>query len=461
MVSVSRLAASILLAEPTTYQDIILPGQASVEQYSILRYMGGSGPYVQHPGYGIPNQIPEECQIQQVQVFARHGERYPSASKGEDFEGLLKKFKSYSEPFKGPLYFLNEYEYFVKRKKDYEMLTTPSNSRSQYNGYADAIRHGIFFRQKYGSLYDENFVLPLFTTNNMRVYETSQGFIEGFLSDEHSTEKFKNIILSEDSQMGANSLTPASACSTWSDDYANEIVSRYSSKYLESIKKRLLKDNKGLNLSTDDVYTLFDWCAYEMNVKGISQFCSLFSQDELVKYEYSQDLYGFYSDGTGNKVIKPIGSVLFNASRQLLNEDTENKIWLSFFHDTDLENYLAAIGLFDTGKNLTLKYIDFDRKYTKSTLVPMGARLYVEKLNCSGKNYVRYILNDAVIPIPGCSNGPGFSCELNDFNNYFFKRLEGVDYKEQCNIGNASDHLTFYWDYMTKDYSAPLKKLSY
>nr|CAI6489454.1 ADM_HP1_G0026070.mRNA.1.CDS.1 [Saccharomyces cerevisiae] len=32
--------------------------------------------------------------------------------------------------------------------------------------------------------------------------------------------------------------------------------------------------------------------------------------------------------------------------------------------------------------------------------------------------YVRYVINDAVVPIETCSTGPGFSCEINDFYGY-------------------------------------------
>ncbi|CAI4832985.1 ADS_G0000030.mRNA.1.CDS.1 [Saccharomyces cerevisiae] len=50
--------------------------------------------------------------------------------------------------------------------------------------------------------------------------------------------------------------------------------------------------------------------------------------------------------------------------------------------------------------------------------VPQGARVYTEKFQCSNDTYVRYVTNDAVVPIETCSTGPGFSCEINDCYDY-------------------------------------------
>ena len=174
----------------------------------------------------------------------------------------------------------------------------------------NALKHGAAFRARYNSLYNDSNTIPVFTTSNTRVYDTSQSFIRGFMGQEYDGRKVDTVILSEGSEMGANSLTPASACSAWDSEENKSILSQYSNEYLHNALKRLLKLNPGLNLTTDDVYNMFGWCAYEINVKGESPFCDLFTNEEFIKYEYSVDLSDYYSDGPGNSVIKPIGSVL-------------------------------------------------------------------------------------------------------------------------------------------------------
>lgn len=242
-------------------------------------------------------------------------------------------------------------------------------------------------------------------------------------------------------------------------DEHSDIINNYTTKYLED---RLTKDNKGLNLTSDNVYELFGRCAYEINVRGSSSVCDLFTQDELVQYEHSVDLRQYYNDGTGNSVVKPIGLVLLLAVLKLLKDDVNpNKVWLSFSHDTDWENFHAALGLSEPELSLPSDHIPFPNVYVHFKMVPQGARIYTEKLKCGDDSYVRFIVNDAVIPVKACSSGPGFSCKLDQFENYVNQRLEGVDYAKSCDIGNATDTLTFYWDYITKNYNATLLTASY
>lgn len=467
MVSVSRLLNGGLIASSQSiFQNVATPEQTSIEQYNIIRFLGGAGPYIQAPGYGISTDIPDQCSIEQVQLLSRHGARFPTTNKGKIYEAIMDKFNQYNEQFKGKLSFLNDYTYFVENSKYYDMETSPSNCNSPYTGTTDALNHGASFRSRYNSLYNASESIPVFTSSNYRVWETSQYFMRGFLGgafDSNNEKVFETVIISEDASMGANSLTPAAACTTWNGDEHIDIVNNYSTEYLHEIQTRLLKDNQGLNLTTDDVYNLFGWCAYEINVKGSSPFCDLFKQDDLVKYEYSVDLSQYYSDGPGNSVIKPIGSVLVNASLELLkdNDHLSNKIWLSFSHDTDWENFHGALGLFLPEQDLPSDYIPFPRSYVHSSMVPQGARVYVEKLKCGGESYVRFIVNDALIPIKACASGPGFSCELSDYENYINKRLNGVNYAKSCAIGNSSDSLSFYWDYKQVKYNADLLNASY
>lgn len=464
MVSISTLLhGGFLLVGQSAYQDVANPQQASVEQYNIVRFLGGAGPYIQNPGHGISTDIPDQCTIEQVQLILRHGERFPSSNAGKQYEHIMQKFEDYNGTFKGQLSFLNDYTYFVSNLDMYDLEVSPSNSRSPYAGTTNALKHGAAFRARYNSLYNDSNTIPVFTTSNTRVYDTSQSFIRGFMGQEYDERKVDTVILSEGSEMGANSLTPASACSAWDSEENKSILSQYSNEYLDNALKRLLKLNPGLNLTTDDVYNMFGWCAYEINVKGESPFCDLFTNEEFIKYEYSVDLSDYYSDGPGNSVIKPIGSVLLNASLQLLKDETLlNKIFMSFTHDTDITNYICGgLGLFEPDHPLPADHIPFVNPYVRSHIVPQGARVYTEKLKCSNGSYVRYIVNDSVIPINNCTSGPGFSCGMTEFEEIVKNRLEEVDYAKLCKIGNATSDLTFYWDYTKVKYDAPLKKASY
>ena len=119
MVSVSKLINNgLLLTSQSVFQDVATPQQASVQQYNILNFLGGSAPYIQRNGYGISTDIPAGCEIAQIQLYSRHGERYPSKSNGKSLEAIYAKFENYKGTFKGDLAFLNDYTYFVTDKNN-------------------------------------------------------------------------------------------------------------------------------------------------------------------------------------------------------------------------------------------------------------------------------------------------------------------------------------------------------
>ena len=129
MVSVSKLINNgLFLTSQSVFQDVATPQQASVQQYNILNFLGGSAPYIQRNGYGISTDIPAGCEIAQIQLYSRHGERFPTASSGKDYEKIYAKFKNYNGTFKGDLSFLNDYTYFVKDQSNYAKETSPKNS---------------------------------------------------------------------------------------------------------------------------------------------------------------------------------------------------------------------------------------------------------------------------------------------------------------------------------------------
>ncbi|WPK27121.1 hypothetical protein PUMCH_004494 [Australozyma saopauloensis] len=458
MVSVSKLLNNgLLLASQGVFRDVATPDQASVESYNYVRFLGGAGPYVQHPGYGISTDIPEQCTLEQVHLLSRHGERYPSTKVGVKLEAIWAKVKSYNQTFKGELAFFNDYTYFVPKKELYEKEVSAYNSEGTFAGTTNAVRHGVSFRSKYNTLFNSTTEkLNVFTSNSGRCHETARYFARGFLGDQYSEKAANYYILAENLTMGANSLTPRKACANFDDSINDHVIEKYDDSYLEGARDRLLKKNKNFNLTKTDVFDLFSWCAFETNVRGSSQVCSLFTNEEYVKYAYSLDIDNYYSHGPGHNASAVIAAPYLNATTQFLNEENPKyKVVLAFTHDTDLELHLAGLGLVGPENPLPVDEIPFPSPYSHVQICPQGARLVTEKYKCGNESYVRIVLNDAVIPIKGCKNGPGFSCKLSDYNKYIQGRIGGIDYKSQCGIGNAPEKVTFLWDYASKNYTAP------
>lgn len=426
-------------------------------QEHLFQLLGGAGPYFSYPhSYGISTDIPNQCTIEQVQLFARHGERFPTKNTGAKYQTLWEKMEPFKGSFKGNLSFFNDYDYFVKDTSNYEQETNTSNviASNPYMGEVDAINLGQYVWSNYKNLISNE--IPVFSSSDGRVYDTAKNFVKGL--NQYGNLSVSIQIIPEGDKYGANSLTPGDSCTLYDSSENSDYVANMTSEYLSNARKRVTSENPQVNLTNADMSTLFSWCAYEINVKGYSPVCSLFTQDEFFSYSYSVDLENFYKRGSGNSLAKAVGSVLFNASYALLKDSEKlgNNVWLSFTHDTDLQQYFTAVGLLDDGKtelpNDYVPFVGFTQHY--SWVTPMGARIFTEKLRCGNESYVRYIVNDAVIPIEGCSTGPGYSCKFSDFEKYVKKRLNDISYYEQCKVNSsAASELGFYWDYKNVDYT--------
>lgn len=429
MVSYSLLVAALWPFK----HDVATPDLAATEQYNIVRYLRGAGPYVEYQGFGISPEVPEQCELEQVQLVMRHAERFPVESSGRQYKELVERLQKYPHGLKGGLSFLNDYTYFVSDEKDYGMITTPSNAAGPYWGSETARRAGESFRDKYGSLYDNETVV-LYGTSSGRVHDTAQYFAQGFLGQEYGPNMVEYMNISEDSSRGFNSLTPRFGCKNYNQSAYSDKLRRYSDGYRQRIVDRLQASNPGLNISKKDVGKLFDMCAYEMNVRGQSQFCSLFSHNEFVEYGHHTDVEYYYKSGPGHDMAAEIGNVFVEASKKLLQQN-KRRIWLTFTHDADIEMYHCALGLLDLGRgpwDLTSDSTSgprtsdpgprtwgptFFNAYHHVDRVPMAGRIILEKYKCGKTSYIRYLVNGAVVPVEGC-NGPGFACEHKEERNH-------------------------------------------
>lgn len=255
--------------------------------------------------------------------------------------------------------------------------------------------------------------------------------------------------------MGGNSLTPRYSCKSFNQNINNDLIEKYDKSYLQQILTRLTKDNPGLELTTSHIQGLFLWIAFEINVKGYSPFSHIFSIDEYIKDGYRNDIVNYYKTGPGHNLTTVIGSPMVEAFLKIL-QDKQKKITLTFTHDTDMEIYLSSMGLIIPKNDIPVDYIPFPNPYNAAELFPQSSRIYTEKLKCGNDYFIRFIINDSVYPYPGCNMGPGFSCEMNTFIKLVKSRLENIDFKKQCQIDKTPSELTFYWDYNTTKYDAPL-----
>ncbi|ANB12506.1 acid phosphatase PHO12 [Sugiyamaella lignohabitans] len=420
--------------------------------YNPLKHFGGLGPYTNRQSYGIERETPEQCEVDQVFLLMRHGERYPDSFTAAPMLSSLQKIQNSVKTPKGSLAFLNDWDNFLS---DPNLFSQESFS-GPYAGHLNAYNRGVDYRARYDHLWTGEQV-PIFTSGYERVIDTARKFGEGFFGYNYSTAAAINII-PETPDQGANSLTPT--CFTPTNNVPSWISVTAENlapfKIFAAEADRLNEENPGLNLTNVDVYNLLQFAPFEFNVRKTSPWLDVFTRDAWETFGYANNLLYYYYAGPGVNTTAPIGSVYANATLAKMNEgpSTGGKLFFNFVHDTNITPVLAALGLIIPDKDLPTTYVQHDTIYQCSEFVPMGGHLLLERMTCNATKqydagvYVRTIVNEAVLPHEDCQDGPGFSCSLQNYTAKLQSTLP--EYATACDVpAEYPQTLSFFWDYNT------------
>lgn len=149
--------------------------QSFLEGYSILKHVGGLGPYANRASYGVGRDPPDGCAVDQVIMIRRHGERYPQGTDAAAIKsGLSKLDEANITHWRGDLSFLSDWEFFIPDDGLYGLET----DTGPYNGLLTSYKHGAEYRVRYGHLWDQssNKTVPMWTGEFERVIQTARKF---------------------------------------------------------------------------------------------------------------------------------------------------------------------------------------------------------------------------------------------------------------------------------------------
>ncbi|KAF7318482.1 Phosphoglycerate mutase-like protein [Mycena chlorophos] len=409
--------------------------------------------------------VPGDCALDQVHLVHRHGARYPSLITGNlpgefaaDIHALAQ---SGNLSVSGPLAFLATWEY----KLGAEILTP--------FGRSELFDLGVGFRVNYGDLL-EGFTdqLPVWrTTSQERMVDSALHFAAGFFGVQTYQQSYHQLIQIE--EPGFNStLSPYYDCSNALNaiaEFGSEQALLWANVYLVDAVKRLQPFVNGLTLTPTILVSIQQLCAYETVALGYSAFCPLFTEDEWTGYSYFNDLSFWYSFGPGNPSVSAQG---IGWAQELLSRLTETRItsfdtsvnatialnetlfpfglpiYVDATHDTIISAIVTAMNFTALAKEgpLPTDHIPDDHVYIVNNISPFASNLVAQVLTCpvpatpaldaSGNStHIRFILNDAVLPLTGLSGCPSDEnglCPLGTFKDALAARIGEVDYQFDC-----------------------------
>ena len=388
-----------------------------------------------------------------VQVLSRHGARYPTATKSNEYKALVAAIQANATRLEGKYAFLRNYTY-----------TLGSDDLTTF-GERQMINSGIKFYRRYESLARDH-VPFIRASGSARVIDSAKKFIQGFeqtkrqsrnpARDQGSSEI--NVVLSED--IGSNNTLNHNSCPNFETSIlGSEVAEHYAAIFVPPIRKRLENDLPGVQLSNVDVVYLMDLCAFETvasskNASEESAFCNFFTEDEWAEYNYLQSLGKYYGYGAGNPLGPTQGLGFVNeliarlTNTQVLDDTTINRtldapgastfpitrtIYADFTHDNGMIPIFFALGLYNGTAVLPRNHIQPASAadgFSAAWTVPFGARAYIEMMQCSSDSdpepFLRVLVNDRVGPLHGCNVDSLGRCRRKEFiNGLSFARSGG------------------------------------
>ncbi|KAJ4334528.1 hypothetical protein N0V95_009139 [Ascochyta clinopodiicola] len=433
------------------------------DDFNVLQHVGGNGQWFAGPEVtGISSEVPAGCKVELAAFFSRHGSRYPDNGAYNEWTDLYDRVQAASN-----LTVSDKSLEFLKTWKP--VLSDPSNQISQLSptGYKELTEMGATWRLRYPDLYDYNTPFTLWANyykSGPRVRDSARLFSQGFLGPNATALGTIYALNSSDPTSWMNSLATSDLCKAYNDAGGSPYKDVWDSIYLPPIRARLnAKIQGGFNFTQWDVSIIPYLCGFETQITGRrSPFCDIFTEEEVLQYEYAQDLRYWYGNGLGSDIEKynmlPVIEGLVQRFVDGPNATYENgnstfvppKIIASFSNDGQINQIVAGIGVFDNEPQLPANRTLPNRKFRASRLVPMRGTVAFERLSCPAASgyatgnstteaFMRIRLNEVVYPVVNCTSGPGSSCPLSQYHNIIKSKIDAVgDFTKVCNTTDSS-----------------------
>ncbi|KAG9671306.1 phosphoglycerate mutase-like protein, partial [Aureobasidium melanogenum] len=407
--------------------------------------------------------------------MARHNERYPTHGTAAHMIALHNRLRTMDFDLKGDLSFFHNWTFFMG--EDYKSKIGQLIPTGPYAGSLGGFQAGVTLRTRYPDLRATAIAhnqTNFWAADSHRVVETAKYFGGGFWGVDWNSDIAKLHIIPETSGLGADTLTTGNTCKAYLKPHNPEgrhkglhKLKEWQNVYIPPIIQRLEQQNPGLNLSIHELFSMQELCGFELLTRGSSPWCNVFTHDEWRDFEYARDILHYYRTGPGNKYSAGRGFPFLNATTNLLSNGTSaGSLFFSFVHDGDILPLLSALDLFPSAEDLPTDRAPEDRLWRTSSIVPMGGRVEFERMVCPyvychsnaplypnhvycnpphPEPYVRVVVNDGVVTIPGCDDGPGKSCPLAAFERKIMLRgWEVGDFGRLCGLEEgAADKITF------------------
>lgn len=391
---------------------------------------------------GISSDIPAGCKVELSAFFSRHGSRYPDTGAYNGWVELQKRLEATA-------FTVSDQKFdFLKTWKP--VLSDPNSQIAQISptGVKELREMGETWRERYSDLYQAETPFTMWANyykSSPRVRDSARYFAQGFVGPNASNLTTIYALNASDPAAWMNSLAPSDLCKAYNDQGGSPYKEVWDAIWIPPVQARLNAIVQGFNFTAEDVQQIPYLCGFETQItESRSPFCDLLTEEEVLGYEYSQDLRYWYGTGLGSDIEKtqmlPVLDMVAQRFVDGPNAVYQNgnttfippKVIATFANDGQINQLIAALGVFDKEPRLPGNMSLPNRKFRSSRLTPMRGTVAFERLSCPAEpvettcgyvgndardTYMRILLNDVVYPVVDCASGPGSSCPLLEYQS--------------------------------------------
>eukprot|EP01118_Nematostelium_gracile_P016913 TRINITY_DN7099_c0_g1_i1.p1 TRINITY_DN7099_c0_g1~~TRINITY_DN7099_c0_g1_i1.p1 ORF type:complete len:504 (-),score=114.90 TRINITY_DN7099_c0_g1_i1:44-1555(-) len=434
--------------------------------FDIARHLNTKSPYWTNYNGSSETPVPSGCAPIPVHFnyVARHGSREPTSGDIKTFMKLRDNLNKYGD------YITNTNFTWMKNWNNPYLPETQGTLTNQ--GEEEHYNTSQRYRDRYAPLFASKYQSKKYPIQSTQVERTARsanafgyGLFEG--TGHLGPQKYEAFFTYSDSVDEDIVLRFFDNCPNYSTDVDNNDETagesdKYLSYHLPALTMRIQNlifggYNAGWNLTGSDIKVLYKVCAFDVSTFTDEKFCDLFTNEDILMFEYANDLSDYYVKGYGTPLAYEISCPLLTDFMQktddIVNKPTlpEEFAYLRFAHAETILPFTAILGLFKdqfplkADANQTT--ID-NRKWRSGVISPFAANIGFVLYNCSAnpeKYRVKLLHNENEMQVPGCSD---LYCPYNElktiyqdwtFNNCQFDSICGIKNETCSDVPQKAD----------------------
>ncbi|XP_069691309.1 multiple inositol polyphosphate phosphatase 1-like [Periplaneta americana] len=389
-------------------------------------YANQTDPYVMFSTY-TPYELVHEtstnpvfvpqCQPLQFWIMSRHGTRYTDTSGINNMWSLTSVRDNILSNHEAKRGTLCTADLENLRKWTPQAVFTLSDDLA-FQGFQDLQNMAQRFKSRFPTLLNQSYSSDKFEvrfTNTQRTTLSAFSFVTGIFGSTYNVQLPQPI--SKDSL-----IRPSSYCTKWINEVKNNpnsTVEMYAFEDGPEIQDliKTVTDRLGFEtpISMSDATHMYAACRFEKawNVAKVSPWCAVFTDEDLTKLEYKEDLKYYYTKGFGNDMNKDVGcppakDFLLRFSALESGEQQPAGVFY-FSHDTDLMLLFSSLGIGEDDVPITHSNYEEsrNRQWRTSLLTPFAGNFAVVFFKCDGDEpyKVQFYLREKLLDMEGCDQG--------------------------------------------------------